>query len=209
MTQRMLLGVMVCFSTGVVHAEEVEDYPSAKVSYADFKDLIDEVESHRAERLVGLDVFLEMAQDPNTIILDTRSAHRYDRIHVAGATHLNFSDFNQASLAEAIPSLDTRVLIYCNNNFDGNPVDFVTKVAMPASVLSNDGARSEMEIVEEERPVMMALNVPTYIHLYGYGYQNVYELDELVDVADERIRFAGSVVSKSLPEPSRRLILRD
>ena len=209
MTQRMLLGLMVCFSTGVVHAEEGEDYPSAKVSYADFKGLIDEVEAHRAERLVGLDAFLEMAQDPNTIILDTRSAHRYDRIHVAGATHLNFSDFNQASLAEVIPSLDTRVLIYCNNNFDGNPVDFVTKVAMPASMSSNDGARPEMTIVEEERPVMMALNVPTYIHLYGYGYQNVYELDELVDVTDERIRFEGSAVSKSLPESGRRLRLRD
>ena len=209
MTQRMLLGVIVCFATGVAHAQDVEDYPSAKVSYADFKGLIDEVESHRAERLIGLDVFLEMAQDPNTIILDTRSAHRYDRIHVAGATHLNFSDFNQSSLAEAIPSLDTRVLIYCNNNFDGNPVDFTPKVVTPASLLSNDGMRPEMEIVEEERPVMMALNVPTYIHLYGYGYQNVYELDELVDVADERIRFEGSVVSKSLPEPSRRLILRD
>ena len=90
MMQRMLLGVIVCFSTGVAHAQDVEDYPSAKVSYADFKGLIDEVESHRAERLIGLDVFLEMAQDPNTIILDTRSAHRYDRIHVAGATHLNF-----------------------------------------------------------------------------------------------------------------------
>ena len=147
MMQRMLLGVIVCFSTGVAHAQDVEDYPSAKVSYADFKGLIDEVESHRAERLIGLDV-LEIAQDPNTIILDTRSAHRYDRIHVAGATHLIF-DFNQVSLAEAIPSLDTRVLIYCNNNFDGNPVDFTPKVVTPASLLSNDGMRPEMEIVEE------------------------------------------------------------
>ena len=56
------------------------------------------------------------------------------------------------SLAEAIPSLDTRVLIYCNNNFDGNPVDFTPKVVTPASLLSNDGMRPEMEIVEEKRP---------------------------------------------------------
>ena len=42
---------------------------------------------------------------------------------------------------------------------------------------------------------MMALNVPTYINLYGYGYRNVYELDELVDVNDPRVEFEGSVVS--------------
>ncbi|MBK7146479.1 MAG: hypothetical protein IPH76_15185 [Xanthomonadales bacterium] len=41
---------------------------------------------------------------------------------------------------------------------------------------------------------MLALNVPTYITLYGYGYRNVYELDELVQVTDPRIRFEGSIV---------------
>lgn len=39
---------------------------------------------------------------------------------------------------------------------------------------------------------MLALNVPTYLHLYGYGYRNVYELSELVAMDDPRIRFAGS-----------------
>ena len=48
------------------------------------------VEEHRAERLVGLDEFLEMSKDPNTIVLDTRSAERFERIHIAGAKHLEF-----------------------------------------------------------------------------------------------------------------------
>ena len=43
---------------------------------------------------------------------------------------------------------------------------------------------------------MMALNIPTYVNLYGYGYQNVYELDELVKVTDPRIKFEGSVVKQ-------------
>ena len=181
----------------------VPEYPSAKVSYTDFKQLVDTVEAHRAEKLIDLDTFLEMAKDPNTIVLDTRSAYRYGRIHVDGAVHLNFSDFNQGSLAEVIPSPETRVLIYCNNNFDGNPIDFVTKVATPAS-LSPDaslgsigGASTEvaMQIAVQERPIMMALNVPTYINLYGYGYRNVYELDELVDVSDPRIQFADTLIS--------------
>ena len=172
-------------------------YPSAKVSYTDFKELVDTVEAHRASRLVDLDTFLEMAKDPNTIVLDTRSAYRYGRIHIDGAAHLNFSDFNQGSLAEVIPTPETRVLIYCNNNFDGNPIDFVTKVATPASLspISND--EPAMQILDQERPIMMALNVPTYINLYGYGYRNVYELDELVDVSDPRIQFAGTLIDGS------------
>jgi hypothetical protein len=62
-----------------------EDYPVAMVSYDDFNNLVAEVEDHRAERLVDLDTFLEMSKDPNTIILDSRSTFRYDRIHIKGA----------------------------------------------------------------------------------------------------------------------------
>jgi hypothetical protein len=43
----------------------------------------------------------------------------------------------------------------------------------------------------------MALNIPTYVNLYGYGYQNVYELNELVNVNDPRIIFEGSIVEQS------------
>jgi hypothetical protein len=42
---------------------------------------------------------------------------------------------------------------------------------------------------------MLALNIPTYVNLYGYGYRNVYELDELVKVDDPRVTFEGSIVS--------------
>ena len=52
------------------------------------------------------------------------------------------------------------------------------------------------EVIDEERPVMMALNVPTYINLYGYGYQNVYELNELVNVSDQRVEFEGTVIHR-------------
>ena len=45
----------------------------------------------------------------------------------------------------------------------------------------------------------MTLNVPTYINLYGYGYRNVYELDELVNVNDRRISFEGSIVPPKKP----------
>ena len=50
---------------------------------------------------------------------------------------------------------------------------------------------------------MMALNIPTYINLYGYGYRNVYELDELVNVKDPRIHFEGSIVPKKSPRAGK------
>ena len=50
--------------------------------------------------------------------------------------------------------------------------------------------------MSNRKPVMLALNIPTFINLYGYGYKNIYELDELVRVDDPRIEFEGAEVGK-------------
>lgn len=175
-------------------------YPPAKVSYDDFKALVAEVEPHRQKRLVDLNTFLKMSQEPGVVVLDTRSAFRYERIHLKGAKHLSFPDFTQDNLRQVIPSKESVVLIYCNNNFDGNEVDFASKIAMPMKPLPRKGQEAsvsaEAQLRAQEKPVMLALNVPTYITLYGYGYRNVYELDELVKVSDPRVSFEGTVVEK-------------
>lgn len=132
-----------------------------------------------------------MSQEPGVIVLDSRSTFRFDRIHLKGAKHLSFTDFTQANLAKVIPSPDTKILIYCNNNFDGNQTDFASKVAAPRPKASNPIAS---QMASQAKPRMMALNVPTYINLYGYGYHNVYELNELVKVNDPRIKFEGTIV---------------
>jgi hypothetical protein len=56
-----------------------KEYAKAKVSFSDFKNLVNNVEDHRAKRLVDLDTFLKMSKQPNTIILDSRS-RRFDLI---------------------------------------------------------------------------------------------------------------------------------
>ncbi len=114
---------MIFLIMGSVFADS-GGYPHAKVSFEDFKSIVTEVEPHRAQRLVSLDRFLAMSREPNTIILDTRAEFRFERLHVKGAKHLSFVEFTQVNLARVIPSLDTRILIYCNNNFDGDQVDF-------------------------------------------------------------------------------------
>ena len=176
--------------------------------------MVTEVEAHRASRLIDFDTFLKMSKEPNVIILDSRSAFRYERIHLKGATHLAFTDFTQDTLRKTIPSPDTKILIYCNNNFEGNQVDFTSKTAGIRPVISLQDniiktAQNSPEIsilksiqlsnsqfAAEAKPLMMALNVPTYINLYGYGYHNVYELDELVNVKDPRVKFEGTEATK-------------
>ena len=123
--------------------------------------------AHRKERRIAESQFIEMATEANTIVLDTRSAAKFALLHVKGAVHLNFSEITTDSLAKTIPTKDTRILIYCNNNFDNAPVAFRSK---------SPG---------------MALNIPTFITLHAYGYENIYELGPLLDVKKTRISLVG------------------
>jgi hypothetical protein len=175
-------------------------HPKAKVSFEDFKSIVAEAEPHRASRLIDLDTFLKMSKEPGTIILDSRSTFRYERIHLKGAKHLSFTDFTQKNLEKTIPSFDTRILIYCNNNFEGDQIDFATKAAVPS--LGPRRVSPAEQFRAQAKPLMMALNIPTYINLYGYGYRNVYELDELVNVRDTRISFEGSIATPSRDVPA-------
>jgi len=167
-------------------------YPHALVDYNDFKNLVKVVEAHRAERLVNLDKFLEMSQEPNTIILDTRSDSRFERLHLKGAKHLSFTDFTQGNLDALIPDRKTRILIYCNNNFSGEQRNFASKMFVPATPAAT-------QVTRNAKPIMLALNIPTYINLYGYGFREIYELDELVNVRDRRITLEGTEAVRSAP----------
>ena len=164
-------------------------------SYVDFDRflaLAQEVRDHRANRMVSLEDFQEMSKDENTVILDTRTKAMYDAKHIKGAIHLEFSAFTQLELAKLIPDTNTRILIYCNNNLENDDLYFPTKSL----------SRPEMERMQilgqpnapKEFPLTMALNVPTYINLYGYGYRNVYELADLVSVYYHGIEFEGTEV---------------
>ena len=194
------LFALVALFVSIPASAEQRPYPPAKVSYDDFKALVAEVEPHRQKRLVDLNTFVKMSQEPGVVVLDTRSAFRFERIHLKGAKHLSFPDFTQDSLRKVILSEETVVLIYCNNNFDGNQVDFASKVFLPMKPLPQDGQQEPVspktQIRAQAKPVMLALNVPTYVTLYGYGYRNVYELGELVKVSDPRVSFEGTVVEK-------------
>jgi len=139
------------------------------IDYAGFARQVAEVGALRESRRVSEEEFLELARDPATVILDARSAEKYRLLHVRGARNLSLPDMTEAELAAIIPDKRTRVLIYCNNNFENEVRAFPAK-SMRAS-----------------------LNVHTFNVLHAYGYKNVHELKPLLDVATTRIPFAGEL----------------
>ena len=111
----------------------------------------------------------------------SRSAARYQQLHIRGAINLSFPDIAVESLAKAIPDKSTRILIYCNNNFLGAPEPFPAKIASAS------------------------LNLSTFVSLYDYGYRNVYELGPQVDVKASKLPFEGSLTETLAlaPAPTR------
>jgi len=163
-------------------------YPRAEVNFDDYERLVKEVKCIREERLLPLNDFLRYSKEQKTVILDTRSRVNYNAIHIKGAINLPFTEFTTANLRRLVPDPNTRILIYCNNNIKGDPINFASKVFIP-----QEEAKKTYIPYSTGRHgakyISLALNVPTYINLYGYGYRNIYELDEFVDIYDDRVEF--------------------
>jgi rhodanese-related sulfurtransferase len=136
-----------------------------QIDYPGFQSLTTEVHAYRANRLVTHAQFETMAHEPRTIILDARSAVAYKQGHIDRALNLSLTDFTAEALAAAIKDPNTRILIYCNNNFENNVAPVVLKSAP------------------------LSLNIQTFINLYGYGYRNVYELGEVVNFDDPKVHW--------------------
>jgi len=177
-----------------IAVSQVNTPAPALVDFDAYEKLLSEVKEHRQTRLLTTEQFVKASKEKNVIILDTRSESMYAAAHIKGAIHLNFSDFTQANLAKIIPSGDYKLLIYCNNNIKNKntfPVNakkfFATKAFYPSQFLNPPANAKQMTL---------ALNIPTYINLYGYGYRNIYELAELVDASDTEIEFEGIEVVK-------------
>lgn len=166
-TIKIILLILIPLS---MQAQYNEKLSKSKVDYDSFLEMSEEIMGYREKRLIPLELFLEYMVDENTILLDTRSEAAYKKKHLKGAIHINFSDFTKGKLAKRISSQKTRILIYCNNNIDGDSINFASKMAP------------------------LALNIPTFINLYGYGYKNIYELSSLVPVRDQRLQFEGTSV---------------
>ncbi len=132
-----------------------------QIDYKAFLRLAQELEPVREAHRLPWVQFKAKARANNALLLDARSEWAYRQGHIKGAINLPFSDFTDEALREVIGKNPNRpIYIYCNNNFLDNAAPIVTK------------------------RVDMALNIPTFVNLHGYGYRNVWELADLVSTRD-------------------------
>ncbi|MEZ5695520.1 MAG: rhodanese-like domain-containing protein [Sphingomonadaceae bacterium] len=128
-----------------------------QIDYDGFTSLTIELAEVRAAHRLPLDQWLALSRADGAILLDTRSAAAFAEGHIDGAINLPFSDFTDEKLAQVLgPDVNRPIYIYCNNNFTDDIAPIVSKRAP------------------------LALNIPTFINLHGYGYTNVWELADVV-----------------------------
>jgi phage shock protein E len=127
-----------------------------------------EAAKYRESRRLTEEDFIVMSRQPGVVILDARSREKYNELHIKDAINLSFPDITVDSLKSTLPDQNTRILIYCNNNFAGAEDAFPTKIAVGS------------------------LNLSTYIALYSYGYRNVYELGPLLDIKTTKLELISS-----------------
>jgi hypothetical protein len=134
-----------------------------------------EAAKYRESRRLTEDEFIKIAREKGTVILDARSREKYNELHIKGAVNLSFPDITVESLKTLLPDKNTRILIYCNNNFQNAEKPFPAKMAAAS------------------------LNLSTYIALYTYGYRNVYELGPLLDIDKSKIEFETAIRDREDP----------
>lgn len=187
--------VALMFSLG---SEKSLDNPSKgkACDSARFLQIANSVEETRTRNRLSEAEFARAAQEPGTIVLDARGREFYEKLHVVGAVNLPYTHFSVMSLAAVVPNRSTRILIYCRNNFKNPPEDSAHVAAKPEAFELQVIEGREVEVpVEYEPPeapkiAPAGLNIPTFITLHSYGYENVWELDDIVDPNDSLIPFA-------------------
>ena len=123
---------------------------------------------HRESRRIAEEDFIRMSREAGTIVLDARSRERFEELHIKGALNLSFPDIAVETLKKALPDKKVRILIYCNNNFRNAEGPFPTK--LPSA----------------------SLNLSTYIALYNYGYRDIYELADTLDLRASKLEFESN-----------------
>ncbi len=160
--------VAVSLGSAAVGAQPTPVPDNPAIDMPGFLRVAMEAADARESRRISEADFIRMSRETGTIVLDARSRERFDELHVKGAMNLSFPDIAIDSLHAAIPDKASRILIYCNNNFAGATSVFPTK--LPSA----------------------SLNLSTYVALYSYGYQNVYELAPLIDIKTSQLNFESS-----------------
>jgi len=165
---RFLLMLLLACTASPLAAQTRSAPKNPQIDYAGYRQLAIEVEDYRAGRTLSWTEFAAAAAEPNVLILDARSERQYAAGHLEGAVNLPLPEFSVEALADLIGEQDRPILIYCNNNFSDD---------RPPVMLKS---------------LQLALNISTFVHLVGYGYRNVRELDDVIDMDDPSIPWVSA-----------------
>lgn len=135
-----------------------------QIDYQSFARLVSELGPLRESHRLAWADFAKAARSGNAVLLDARSADAYAKGHLKGAINLPFTDFTAESLRAVLgDDPDRPVYIYCNNNFSDHRAPIPLKAAP------------------------LALNIPTFLNLHGYGYRNIWELGDVIAATDAHV----------------------
>ncbi len=158
---------LAALTTPLAAAERLPENP--QVDYSGFAALTGDLVKVRQSHRLGWPEFARRAAAEGALLLDARSADAFAWGHLKGAVNLPFTDFNEAALRAVIGENPGRpIYIYCNNNF-----------------------RDHRAPIQLKAPAM-ALNIPTFINLHGYGYRNVWELADVIGTGDAGVEWVSS-----------------
>ncbi len=161
---------VTAISFGLLFANQVisQEIPNDLIDSNKFKCLVSTTLLTRDTKRLSEHQYLQAIESNDYILLDARSKKNYKLRHIKHAINLPFTEFTAETLAKVIPNKDSKILIYCNNNFLGSPISFASK--MPAA----------------------SLNLSTQVSLAAYGYKEIYELGPLLDISKTEIEFEGT-----------------
>jgi hypothetical protein len=114
--KRLLLIALLCCS-GAAFAEENQsrqEMLKQLIPTDDYFKKSVEINKLRQTRQVSTSELLGMLDDKNTVILDVRGDEDFRQMHIRGSKHLSLSDMTAATLAKAVPSKTTRIVLYCD-----------------------------------------------------------------------------------------------
>lgn len=164
------LCLLPSLALAVAGAPALAEAPTAnpQIDYAGFGRLVSALGPVREAHRLPWAEFARRAREDGALLLDARSAEAFAQGHIAGAVNLPFSDFTEEKLRQVIGDDTSRpIYIYCNNNFSDDRAPVALKRAP------------------------LALNIPTFVNLHGYGYTNVWELADTVATTDRGVEWVS------------------
>ncbi len=81
--------------------------------------------------IASFELVSKWLQEETVILIDLRSSSDFEKSHISGAISIPATELTEKSLRQVIPSKESRVVTYCDNNFSLSRKVALTTIADP------------------------------------------------------------------------------